>query len=269
VSDIRGVALSGPGIRLVPSPKPGGVRWLVRLDEPAAAEYARRVAAVAPLVDAGLSASVVANRIVATSLEPPCVHLEPWRVARARFRRRVQALSVGASAVLATDVRACYPSITAEVVQGSLHRLACPASDIAAIGEALGAFADAGVRGLPIGPEPSAVLANAVLMAADRALETSGFPYVRWVDDVLVFLGDERDAQHALSALRAGIAVVGLRLAEEKTRVVGDPAAVLAAGPGALSDPGGGTAGRNGNLRSDEDPLPSLARLHALVPDDG
>lgn len=268
MSDIRGVALSGPGIRLVPSPKPGGVRWLVRLDDPAAAEYAARVAAVAPLIDAGLSASVVANRIAATSVEPPSVQLEPWRAARTRFRRRVKALTVGASAVLVTDVRACYPSITAEAVRASLHRLACPASDIAAIGEALDAFADAGVRGLPIGPEPSAVLANAVLMAADRALETSGFPYVRWVDDVLVFLRDERDAQRALAALRSGIAAVGLRLAEEKTRVVGDPAAVLATGPGAFSDPGGGTEPRNGTLRSDADPLPSLARLHALVPDD-
>ena len=77
--------------------------------------------------------------------------------------------------------------------------------------------------GLPVGPEPSAVVANAVLTPVDRALSDAGIRHLRWVDD-LVLAAEDPGA--ALEVLRGSLATVGLRLNERKTRVVLDPRAI-------------------------------------------
>jgi hypothetical protein len=73
------------------------------------------------------------------------------------------------------------------------------------------------IRGLPVGPAGSSVLANAVLLRADRALE--GMQHIRWVDDYLLFLPDRHSALRALDVFADAMSELGLRLAPEKTSI--------------------------------------------------
>jgi hypothetical protein len=258
-------ALAAPArVRLVASPKRGGVRWLAELDDATAAGYAACVLPLVPAVEAALSPSVVANRVAATSSDPPRIRLEAWRAARRRFVQLGVAHTAGADAVVMTDVVACYPSIGPETVGRTLRTLGERTTVVARVREVLLALGSAGVRGLPIGPEPSAVLANAVLSVADRGLAEGGFRHLRWVDDFLVFLDDRTDAPRALAVLAEALSTAGLRLAEHKTRVVVDPRRIgSVAHDRALS--GRATTAR---LRCDADAVPGLARGDALVPGD-
>lgn len=211
------------GIRLVTAPKRNGTRWLVRLDEPSAARYAACVVPVVPAVEAGLSAAAVANRVAGVGSDPPRIVLEPWRIARDRFHRAVSELAAPSEKVVVADVRSCYPSVRPEAVHLSLRRLGCDRGDIARVLDGLRRFEAVGVVGLPIGPEPSAVLANAVLALLDDALETAGYRHVRWVDDVLVFLDRRQGAADVLNLMRRSLGAVELGLAEEKTRIASRP----------------------------------------------
>lgn len=258
------VAVPPPGVRLVRASKPDGVRWLTELDDETATAYAACVVPLVPTVETSLSPAVVANRVAACSTGPPRIHLEAWRMARRRFVRLGAARAAGSRALVMTDVAACYASIGPEVVGSALRALGATPEGVERVREMLRAFATAGVPGLPIGPEPSAVLANAVLAVGDRRLAEGGFRHLRWVDDFLVFVDEPADASRALAALEGALSSVGLELSERKTRVVVDPAGAHAVAPdGLLSGPS--TTAR---LRCDADALPGLTCGDALVPGD-
>ncbi|HEU4354410.1 MAG TPA: RNA-directed DNA polymerase [Actinomycetota bacterium] len=212
---------TGP-VRLVPEPKPGGVRWLTRLDPLAAERYAGVVAPLVPAIESALPPNIVAHRVAEVLARPPAIRLEAWADARGRFRVLVQELAATAGAALVTDVRDFYGSVSPPVLAGALHGVGCGAADVRRAVDVVRRMSGHGVRGLPIGPEPSAVLANAVLVAVDRGLASAGFRHVRWVDDLVVFAPDARGAGTALDVLTRALARLGLRPAPEKTRVLAD-----------------------------------------------
>lgn len=212
------------GIRHVAVPSRNGMRWLVHLDRAMSAAYAASVAPIVPAVEAGLSLNVVANRVTGVVSQPSTILLEPWRDARDRFLQLTSELAVRSEAALVADVRACYASIGHRVVGRSLERLGCGQGSVESVVRGLHRFEAAGIRGLPVGPSPSAVLANAVLSHLDRAVTVAGHPHVRWVDDVIVFLRRREDAAAVLELLRETLSAVGLELAAEKTRIVLRPA---------------------------------------------
>jgi len=226
-----------PGVRIVEGRKAGGVRWMVRLDPGAAEAYASCVAPLVPFIEPALSPAVVANRVVAVSVDPPEIVLEAWRGARERFRRTVRNLATRAGAAVMADIRDCYGAIGPRAVRSTLERLGCPTQEVVALLGTLGSFAAAGVRGLPVGPEPSAVLANAVLALVDERIAAAGWPHVRWVDDVVVFVADASDAPSALATVEEAARELGLDLAAQKTRVLIDPAVIRGAGMDRLSGP--------------------------------
>ena len=114
------------------------------------------------------------------------------------------------------DVADCYGSILPEVVAASLR---AAGADPRALERLLHELADHGVPGLPIGPEPSAVLANAVLAPLDVALAVAGVPHVRWVDDIVAFATERRQAMRVTDLIRRELEAVGLRPNEAKTRI--------------------------------------------------
>ena len=183
-----------------------------------AARYLGAVAAVAPSVEAGLSDAVVANRVARACVDPPVLRLRPFRGERAAFRRRLVALAAHSPCLLFADVRSCFPSIAAEAVERALRALGCPGEPVADVVAVLRRLSGLGVRGLPVGPDASAVLANAVLAEADRALEPA--PFLRWVDDLVVGVAGRGQAVQALGSLRAALARAGLELNAAKTRVL-------------------------------------------------
>ena len=218
-------------VRLVPEPKPGGVRWLARLDPDAAAAYALSVIPFVPPIEHALSPSVAANRVIELRTNPPAIRLEGWRAARTRFRRLVRDLASSAGAALMADVRDCYGSIRPSVVATTLRDLGGRDEDVERVLTVLRWLAERDVRGLPIGPEASAVLANCVLLAVDRRLAEAGWAHVRWVDDIIVFTHDAAEARAVLEVLREALGGIGLGLAPEKTKVLVDPAVIRRCGP--------------------------------------
>ncbi|MGH2529150.1 MAG: RNA-directed DNA polymerase [Actinomycetota bacterium] len=250
---------------LVPAPKPGGVRWLSVLDAATTSAYAAVVARVAPLVEGALGDEVVANRVTLAGPGPPFLRLQPWRRARARLLTKARRMSAAAGTLLVADVHRCYPSIGPELVGQTLVRLGCEGSDVNDVVAVLEAMTRAGVPGLPIGPDPSAVLANAVLAPNDHALRAMGARHLRWVDDFWVFARDPRAGEAALRQLCASLGEAGLTLAAEKTRLIDRPEDIVATvARGRVS-----LLGPRYHRRSDAHPLSGVTRAYPVVPAEG
>jgi hypothetical protein len=77
-----------------------------------------------------------------------------------------------------------------------------------------------GVRGLPAGPDGSALVANWILGTVDAAIADAGGVPFRWVDDWAVRVGDRRGAAAVLVALERRLTELGLALHPAKTVVV-------------------------------------------------
>jgi reverse transcriptase-like protein len=210
-------ATTGP-VRLVRVRQPGGVRTIAVLEANTRDRYVRLVARAADRLEEALSPNVVANRVAFRSIDPPELRLRPWRLERRVFTARLAEVAQRFRKLAFADVLRCYASISPAMAADALRRLQIDAAD--ELETFLAALQLAGVRGLPVGPAASAVLANAVLAPVDRSLEAAGIAHLRWVDDVVLAT---RDPDRALRALSRAVAEIGLRLNDRKTRVVVDP----------------------------------------------
>jgi hypothetical protein len=204
------------GPRFEPIPKPGGgLRWLTRLDPAGEEEYRDAVGPLAGRIERALGPEVFALHARPAS---GLWRLVPWEPARAAWRealRRVVREAPSGTAFAVADVRDCYGSISPETIAALLGPEAAHAIAF------LHRLHDRGVRGLPIGPEPSAILANAVLSEMDRTVQQAGAQHLRWVDD-LVLWGSRTDIGRALAALDDVAARMGLELHPTKTRLLAD-----------------------------------------------
>jgi hypothetical protein len=194
-----------------------GRRQLVRLDPDDGGAFACAVWRVAPAIERSLGPQVLANR---AGHRPGT--LLPWRPAWARWRAEIarQLEEDACPVVLIADVRRCYSSIGPGALDRALRRAGVREADVAAILAWHARFRAGGVEGLPVGPEPSAVLANAVLTVADRALRENGTRFQRWVDDIVAFVPDHRQAIRALDGVHRALSSAGFELHDGKTRIV-------------------------------------------------
>ena len=230
-ADVRVAHLQGMSVPPVPTchvlvprrSSQGSSRPLHVLGPMERATYRALVARVAPQIERRLSGVVVADRVdIAAAFRGAGLRLVPWRRARARYASMVRRLVSGRSAaLLIADVRDCFARIRPRVVAEVLAAMGCRREDIRDVESFLSSLEPSGVHGLPVGPEPSAVLANAVLSVADRFITESGGRYVRWVDDYLVAADGGGHARELLDGLRLSLAEVGLGMAEAKCRVLG------------------------------------------------
>jgi hypothetical protein len=194
----------------------GGVRWITRLDPADDAAYRAAVTPLVGRIERPLGPEVLSSRAVIAGSRWGSA---PWRPARARWRSVLRAAVTTAlpgTVFVVTDVRDCYGSIAPETIASLLGPAA---TDAVAL---LRRFRDEGVRGLPIGPAASAVLANAALGELDASIRAAGVPHVRWVDDVVVW-GARSDVRRALRSLRSTAGAIGLELHEGKTIVLDAP----------------------------------------------
>jgi reverse transcriptase-like protein len=191
------------------------------LNDRDAAAYERTVARVVPAVEQRLSVRVLANR---SGADASRVRIRPWEPARARWHGSAGRLLAAPHppVVVLADVRDCYRSITPETAARGLAAAGCDRSDVAAIVRFLRSLRPEGIRGLPVGPEPSAVLANAALLPLDEALLATGVSWLRWVDDVVAFTPTRREAARVLDVVRATLGVLGLSANDAKSRIVPD-----------------------------------------------
>jgi len=187
-------------------PKPtGGERTIARLSPRDVTAYRLLVAPMVATIERSLGPRAFANRGTRTA------RVRPWEPARRAWRvAAASAMAAGDLTVVIGDVRDCY---------GSMGERALVALDA---GDELVAFLRslhaAGVRGLPVGPDPSAILANGILAIADRAAAAAGCRPIRWVDDVVVVAAGRRSAWRAFDAWRRTLQELGLEAHDGKTR---------------------------------------------------
>jgi hypothetical protein len=121
------------------------------------------------------------------------------------------------------DVSRFYDEITPEMVGAALEASGSSNTDHGDIVRLLRLFRNAGVPGVPVGPDPSAVLANAVLTVVDETLRGGGFHFIRWVDDLLISAPGSRDLSAGESAVEAALARIGLTSNAAKHHRFEDP----------------------------------------------
>jgi hypothetical protein len=214
-------ATIGP-VPVVAIPKPGGgTRHIAVLDPADRRAYAEAVARVVPAIEAALGLQVLADR---ARVQGAQVVLADWRRARRTFREAMKAQlhARPRGAVFTGDVRACFPSIGAEVVDRALRRIGSRPADSERVVAVLRGFAERGITGLPVGPAPSAPLANAVLLNVDRAIRAEGACHLRWVDDVVVVCEDRAAAIRVADAFHRALGADGLHANPSKTTILRD-----------------------------------------------
>jgi Reverse transcriptase (RNA-dependent DNA polymerase) len=92
------------------------------------------------------------------------------------------------SAMSRTDVEGYYPSVDLKRLQSVLQDSGCLGPAALFILKVLREWQlRDGLRGLPIGPEVSAVIGNFFLRPVDKSLEANRHEYLRWSDDILTF----------------------------------------------------------------------------------
>jgi hypothetical protein len=209
---------AGPPIRIDPVPTPsGGLRHLVHLDPLDACRYAAAVRPALRSVERASGPWTMANRAAIT---PAGLVLEDWLIARSRFREAARSNLAGAAFVFLGDVEDCYGSIGPAVVVSALRRLGLDVAAAQRIGTVLTDMQRRGVRGLPVGPDASAILGNAVMLLVDQVFAREGLSFLRWVDDVAVFAPDRATATRAHDVFRRTLSGIGLRANDAKTMIV-------------------------------------------------
>jgi hypothetical protein len=211
-----------PTVRLEIVAKPGGgERVLSHLDARTLRAFDDVVSRAVPAIERALGPEVIANRAMIGPMGST-FRLEAFGPARRRWtnavRRALLRPDVRAAALI--DVRDCYASIGFEAVWRALGSVGIPASQLRTVDLLLRQIRDAGVRGLPVGPEPSAVLANAVLAEVDSVARSQGVSHVRWVDDFVVVGSDLGRVSLAVGAMLRSLERLGLEHNDRKTRVL-------------------------------------------------
>ena len=173
-----------PAVRFVRVRHAGTERRFVLLDAPTREWYVDLVARSAGAIEELLSPSVMANRVASWTVRPPELVLRPWRLERRLFASRLAGLAARRRTIAFADVRRCYASMSPSIVGAALDRAGIPTA--CEVEGFLAGLERIGVEGLPVGPQASAVLANAVLAQVDRALLEAGVEHLRWVDDVVL-----------------------------------------------------------------------------------
>lgn len=119
----------------------------------------------------------------------------------ARYRNQCERLSQKYKYVLTTDISDFYNQIY-------LHRV-CNALDLVAANKGVGAEIERFItklnnkasQGIPVGPAPSVVLAEAVMMDVDQHIANEGFDHVRYVDDIRIFSDSKEALERCLESL--------------------------------------------------------------------
>jgi len=192
----------------------GRRRWLTDLHPEDLHRYERAVAHLVPAIERTLGPHVFANRTRS------CGTLRPVGPARGAWEAALSSAAArrpGAAAVLA-DVRSCYASIGPAAVDRSLAWAGVERTDREPVVRFLEGLASEGLRGLPIGPVPSAILGNGVLAHADSAVRGVGARVFRWVDDVVILAADPISATRGFDAWIAALHLAGLEPNDAKTR---------------------------------------------------
>jgi retron-type reverse transcriptase len=152
--------------------------------------------------------------------------LQPWKRQYSRFVKRVEKLySIGNSWIASTDIVAFYDTIDHERLVnlirqycGKDDRLETLFRECLSKWSAHNATSTMG-RGIPQGSNASDFLANLYLYEIDCKLISSGYHYIRYVDDVRILGSDKSTVQRGLILFDLELKCAGLVAQVSKTSV--------------------------------------------------
>src|SRR3954453_22341049 len=185
-----------------------------------------------------LGIPTVRDRVVQTALvhvlepiferdfAPQSYGFRPGRGCQQALARVEELLAAGDGYVVDADLKSYFDSIPHDrllerirdkVADGRLLRL-IDSFLTAGILEALQEWTP--TAGAPQGAVLSPLLSNVYLDPLDRLVASSGFEMVRYADDFVILCRTKAEAQRALAVVQAWVAVHGLTLHPDKTRIV-------------------------------------------------
>ena len=140
-------------------------------------------------------------------------------------QRIVQERDGGLSWVMRTDLNDCFPTISRDRAAHALRALLPDRS----LDDLLGLLLSRRTRqrgrvrnmeGLPQGSALSPLLCNLVLTRVDDILMDSGFPVVRYADDMVVMCASPAEAEEALSLTTRAVEELGMSIEQAKTEIM-------------------------------------------------
>ncbi len=116
-----------------------------------------------------------------------------WTAAASRATKR--------SHILYCDIADFYNQVYHHTVENQLISAGLPNQAVKWIVGLLESTTAGVSRGVPVGPHPIHLIAEATLIPIDNSLAASGVRFIRYADDIIVFCKSEREAKTALSTI--------------------------------------------------------------------
>lgn len=107
--------------------------------------------------------------------------------------------------VLTLDITDFYNQISHHSIENQLHRCGLSAPAIKILMNLLKSSTASISKGIPVGPHPMHLLAEASLLPIDELMIQRGFEFCRYVDDIHIFCESEEAAQVALFAVAGAL----------------------------------------------------------------
>ena len=174
---------------------------------------------VATAIDRALSPDVMSYRLERDSPAWSCRDIK--HAFRLRTQRGAELLADrSCTALMITDIRNYFPSITPELLTEVLEHIRAPAGAMGLLEDFLRELETVGApKGLPIGPEASGILGNVAMLPVDDAVAFSVIGHVRYTDDSWLFLRSIGDWRAAFEQYREAASWCGLDINAAKVGI--------------------------------------------------
>lgn len=105
------------------------------------------------------------------------------------------------SCILYCDIADFYNQVYHHTVENQLISAGLPNQAVKWIVSLLESTTAGVSRGVPVGPHPIHLIAEATLIPVDNSLLAAGVSFIRYADDIIVFCKSDREARTALSTI--------------------------------------------------------------------
>ena len=118
-----------------------------------------------------------------------------------RFWSTALAKSRQSSVILSCDISDFYNQIYHHTVENQLFESNFPNQAVKWIINLLESTTSGVSRGVPIGPHGTHLIAESSLIPIDNSIKSRGIDFIRYVDDIVVFCDNERQARQSLATI--------------------------------------------------------------------
>jgi len=175
------------------------------------------VASMAPRIERLLSDAVYSAR---TSTDPRYLNKsgrDQWLAWR---KQTVRLIEDGYKWLVKTDVTSYFDNIEHRLLFADIDRVSPDRAVGSALKRMLSEWAPVTARGIPQGPDVSRTLGNLYLIPVDEQMDTGGWKYLRFLDDIHVLGRTRREVIEGVRTLERECRRRGLGLSGHKTQLL-------------------------------------------------